>query len=48
MHARQGDLFNWLDQMVRYLEAIESVARVLGKGEAAREAGERKKRGEGE
>ena len=48
MYAYQGDLINWLDQMVRYLEAIESVARVLGKEGAAKEAGERKKRVEGE
>jgi superfamily II helicase len=41
MHARQGDLINWLDRMVRYLEAIEAVARVLGK------AGERKRLVEG-
>jgi helicase len=48
MYAYQGDLINWLDQMVRYLEAIESVARVLGKEKAAKEAGERKMRVEGE
>lgn len=48
MYAYQGDLINWLDQMVRYLEAIEAVARVLGKGEAAKEAGDRKKKVEGE
>ncbi|HUS76870.1 MAG TPA: DUF5814 domain-containing protein [Methanothrix sp.] len=48
MYAYQGDLINWLDQMVRYLEAIESVARVLGKEAAAKEARERKKRVEGE
>ena len=48
MYAYQGDLINWLDQMVRYLEAIESVARVLGREAAAREAAERKKRVEGE
>ncbi len=48
MYAYQGDLINWLDQMVRYLEAIETVARVLGKDAAAKEAGERKKRVEGE
>ncbi|OQB25090.1 MAG: hypothetical protein BWY13_00645 [Euryarchaeota archaeon ADurb.Bin190] len=48
MYAYQGDLINWLDQMVRYLEAIEAVAKVLGKGEAAKEAGERKRRVEGE
>jgi len=47
MYAYQGDLINWLDQMVRYLEAIETVARVLGKADAAKEAGERKKRVEG-
>ncbi|MDD2754544.1 MAG: DUF5814 domain-containing protein [Methanothrix sp.] len=48
MYAYQGDLINWLDQMVRYLEAIEAVARVLGREKAAKEAGERKKRVEGE
>jgi helicase len=48
MYAYQGDLINYLDQMVRYLEAIGSVARVLGKMEAAKEAEERKKRIEGE
>jgi helicase len=48
MYAYQGDLINWLDQMVRYLEAIESVARVLGKEKSAREAAERKKLVEGE
>jgi helicase len=48
MYAYQGDLINWLDQMVRYLEAIEAVARVLGKEAAAKEAGERKRRVEGE
>jgi len=48
MYAYQGDLINWLDQMVRYLEAIEALAKVLGKGEAAKEAGERKRRVEGE
>jgi helicase len=48
MYAYQGDLINWLDQMVRYLEAIEAVARVLGREKAAKEAGERKKKVEGE
>lgn len=48
MYAYQGDLINWLDQMVRYLEAIEAVARVLGKEAAAKEAAERKARVEGE
>jgi helicase len=48
MYAYQGDLINWLDQIVRYLEAIEAVARVMGKAEAAKDAGERKKKVEGE
>ncbi len=48
MYAYQGDLINYLDQMVRYLEAIGSVAKVLGKAEAAKGAEERKKRIEGE
>ena len=48
MYAYQGDLINWLDQIVRYLEAIESVARVMGKADASKDAGERKKRLEGE
>lgn len=48
MYAYQGDLINWLDQMVRYLEAIEAVARVLGREAAAKEAAERKARVEGE
>lgn len=47
MYAYQGDLINWLDQMVRYLEAIEAVANVLGKTEAAQEAGETRKKVEG-
>lgn len=48
MYAYQGDLINYLDQIVRYLEAIEAVAKVLGKTEAAKEAGEMRKRVEGE
>jgi archaea-specific helicase len=48
MYAYQGDLINWLDQMVRYLEAIGTVAKVLGKTEAAKEAEGRKRRIEGE
>jgi helicase len=48
MYAYQGDLINYLDQMVRYLEAIGSVAKVLGKMDAAKGAEERKKRIEGE
>jgi len=48
MYAYQGDLINWLDQMVRYLEAIEAVARVLGREAAAKEAAERKARVEGD
>ena len=37
-----------LDQIVRYLEAIEAVSRVMDKAEAAKDAGERKKKVEGE
>lgn len=48
MYAYQGDLINYLDQIVRYQEAIEAVARVLGKAEAAKKAGELRKRIEGE
>jgi len=48
MYAYQGDLINWLDQMVRYLEAIEVVAVVLGREDAAREAAERRRRVEGD
>ncbi len=48
MYAYQGDLINYLDQMVRYLEAIEAIARVLGKADVAKEAGEMKKGIEGE
>ena len=45
--AYHGDLINYLDQMVRYLEAITSVAKVLGKGEVASEANEAMKAVEG-
>ncbi len=48
MYAYQGDLINWLDQIVRYLDAIEAVARVLGKTEAAKEAEEMSRKVEGE
>jgi helicase len=48
MYTYQGDLINYLDQMVRYLEAIGSVAKVLGKMDAAKEAEVWKKRIEGE
>jgi helicase len=47
MFAYQGDLINYLDQAVRYLEAIEALAKVLDKPEAAREAAELRKRIEG-
>ena len=40
-----GYLINWLDQMAMYLEAIEAVMKMLGKGEAAKEAGERNRLG---
>lgn len=48
IYAYQGDLINYLDQIVRYLEAIESVAKVLGKTEAAKDAGEMRKKVEGD
>jgi archaea-specific helicase len=48
IYAYQGDLINYLDQAVRNLEAIEALARVLGKGELSKEAGEIKKKIEGE
>jgi len=38
MYAYTGDLINYLDQIVRHLEAIEGIARVLGKKEIAKEA----------
>jgi helicase len=47
MYAYQGDLINWLDQMVRYLEAIEAVAKVLDRMEESQEAAKWKKRIEG-
>ena len=47
MFAYQGDLINYLDQAVRYLEAIEALAKVLDKAEAARAAEEIRKRIEG-
>jgi helicase len=48
IYAYQGDLINYLDQAVRNLEAIEALSRVLGKGELSKEAGEIKKKIEGE
>jgi helicase len=47
MYAYHGDLINYLDRMVRYLEAIASVAKVLGNGEVAAEANEATKKVEG-
>jgi len=38
MYAYAGDLINYLDQVVRHLEAIEKIANVLGKKERALEA----------
>jgi helicase len=38
MYAYTGDLINYLDQIVRHLEAIEKIARVLGKKDTAKEA----------
>ena len=48
MYAYQGDLINYLDQAVRYLEAIESLSKVLGRTETMREAQEMRKRIEGD
>jgi helicase len=47
MFAYQGDLINYLDQAVRYLEGIEAITKVLDRAEAAREAEEIRKRIEG-
>jgi helicase len=38
IYAYTGDLINYLDQTVRYLEAIEAVARIKGRSETAKEA----------
>lgn len=38
IYAYTGDLINYLDSIVRHLEAIEEMARVLGKKDVAREA----------
>lgn len=38
IYAYTGDLINYLDTIVRRLEAIEEIARVLGKKETAKEA----------
>jgi len=48
MYAYQGDLINYLDQAVRYLEAIEALSKVLGRTEAMRGAREIRKRIEGD
>ncbi len=48
MYAYQGDLVNYLDQVVRYLEAIEAIALVFGKKDAAKMTKELKKRIEGD
>jgi len=47
IYAYTGDLINYLDQIVRHLEAIEEMARVLGKKDASREAKRLKERIEG-
>lgn len=47
IYAYQGDLINYLDQAVRYLEAIEAVALVVIKGDRAAQAREVRKRIEG-
>ncbi|MDM7933767.1 MAG: DUF5814 domain-containing protein, partial [Methanothrix sp.] len=48
MYAYEGDLINYLDQVVRLLEAIGAVAEVLGGAKAAQEAAEMRGRIEGE
>ncbi|MBN1323161.1 MAG: DEAD/DEAH box helicase [Methanotrichaceae archaeon] len=48
LYAYQGDLINYLDQMVRYLEATAAVARAMGQEDAAREAARIKEKVEGE
>jgi helicase len=47
IYAYTGDLINYLDQIVRHLEAIEEMARVLGKKETAKDAKRQKERIEG-
>lgn len=43
IYGYEGDLINYLDQIVRYLEAIESMAKVLGKVEIAENAARSKR-----
>jgi helicase len=47
IYAYTGDLINYLDTIVRHLEAIEEMARVLGKKETAKEAKRLRERIEG-
>ncbi|MDD5767856.1 MAG: DUF5814 domain-containing protein, partial [Methanothrix sp.] len=47
IYAYTGDLINYLDTIVRHLEAIEDIARVLGKRERAKEAKRLRERIEG-
>lgn len=47
IYGYEGDLINYLDQIVRYLEAIEAMARVLGKMEIAADAARSRRRIEG-
>lgn len=47
IYAYTGDLINYLDTVVRRLEAIEEMARVLGKKETAKEAKRLRERIEG-
>lgn len=47
IYAYTGDLINYLDAVVRRLEAIEEMARVLGKKETAKEAKRIRERIEG-
>ncbi len=48
IYAYHGDLINYLDQIVRYLEAVEAIAHVGGKKDIAEKASKAKKKIEGE
>ena len=43
LYAYPGDLYSFLDDAVRTLEAVEELASVEGEADAARRAGERKR-----
>jgi helicase len=48
IYAYQGDLINYLDQTVRYLEAIEALSEVLGRTDSMRNSQNIRKRIEGD